>query len=119
MIVKPSLLLPNIVAQARPVLEFLQSLEGADQERPVPLSAEEASALAGTYVFGTGVSEQIDVDANLKIYASSKMYSYLPQLNWTRKGTMPRPLFHLEVSARFVPPALQRCASVLYKRMAS
>jgi hypothetical protein len=35
------------------------------------------------------------VDANLKIYQGGKMYTFAPQLNWTRKGTMPRPLFHL------------------------
>jgi hypothetical protein len=29
------------------------------------------------------------------MYANSKMYEYPPQLNWTRKGTMTRPLFHI------------------------
>lgn len=80
---------------AQPVFEFLQSLDHADQEQPVPLSVEESSALVGTYIFGIGVSQQVDVDADLKMYANSKMYAHPPQLNWTRKGTMPRPLFHL------------------------
>jgi len=30
----------------------------------------------------------------MKMYAG-KMYAYPPQLNWTRTGTMTRPLFHL------------------------
>lgn len=80
---------------ASPVLEFLQSLRDADMDPPVPLPDVEATALVGTYVFGLGVTQQIEVNADLKMYANSKMYSYPPQLNWTRKGTMPRPLFHL------------------------
>ncbi len=82
-------------AAARSVFEFLQSLDGVDQETPAPLSSEEASALVGTFVFGVGVADKVDIDADTKMYASSKMYSHPPQLNWTRKGTMPRPLFHL------------------------
>lgn len=37
---------------------------------------------------------QIDVNSDMKMYAG-KMYTYPPQLNWTRKGTMTRALFHL------------------------
>jgi hypothetical protein len=80
---------------ARPVLEYLQGLEGADSTAPVSLTESETAALVGTYVFGVGVTQQIEVDANLKMYLGGKMYTYAPQLNWTRKGTMPRPLFHL------------------------
>jgi len=80
---------------ARPVFDFLQSLPNSDSEAPVALSEEETKTLLGTYVFGSGASEQIMVDANLKMYAGSKMYTHSPQLNWTRKGTMGRPLFHL------------------------
>jgi hypothetical protein len=29
------------------------------------------------------------------MYANNKMYTHPPQLHWTRKGTMTRPLFHL------------------------
>ena len=79
---------------ARPVFEFLESLGGADSESPVPLKDKDASALVGTYVLGAGDTHQVDVNADTKMYAG-KMYTYPPQLNWTRKGTMTRPLFHL------------------------
>lgn len=81
-------------ATARPVLEFLQSLNDADQDDPAPLAPEESAALVGTYVFGVGVTQQVEINADMKMYTNSKMYSYPPQLNWTRKGTMTRPLFH-------------------------
>ena len=80
---------------ARPVFEFLQSLPDSDSEAPVALSESETKTLVGTYVFGGGTNEQIVVDADMKMYAGSKMYTYSPQINWTRKGTMGRPLFHL------------------------
>lgn len=80
---------------ARAVIEFLQGLDGADSEPPVPLSDPETSSLVGTYGFGVGVTQQVEVNADLKMYAGGKMYSYAPQMNWTRKGTMTRPLFHL------------------------
>lgn len=79
---------------AGPVLEFLQTLGDADSDSPVPLQDKDATALVGTYAFGAGDSHQIDVNADTRMYAS-KMYTYPPQLNWTRKGTMSRPLFHL------------------------
>lgn len=87
---------------ARPVFDFLKSLPDADTEPPVPLAAEETAALVGTYVFGVGVTEQVDLTADLKMYANNKMYTHPPQLNWTRKGTMTRPLFHLG-NRRFYP----------------
>jgi hypothetical protein len=76
---------------ARPVLEFLQSLGDADAEPPVPLSDSEIAALGGTYVFGLGTSQQIDVTVEQRQGVSS-MYS---PLTWTRKGTMGRPLVHV------------------------
>jgi len=79
---------------ARPVLEFLQSLKDADSGSPVPLKDTDANALIGTYQFGTDDTHQVEVNADMKMYAG-KMYTYPPQLNWTRKGTMTRPLFHL------------------------
>jgi hypothetical protein len=79
---------------ARPVFEFLESLGGADSESPAPLNERDATALVGAYVLAAGNTQQIDVNADVKIYAG-KMYTYPPQLNWTREGTMPRPLFHL------------------------
>lgn len=80
---------------ASPVFEFLQSLPDSDSEAPAALPENETSTLAGTYVFGVGISQQVVVDTDLRMYAGSKMYTHAPQLNWTRKGTMPRPLFHL------------------------
>jgi hypothetical protein len=76
---------------ARPVFEFLQSLGDADAEPPVPLSDSEIAALTGTYVFGFGASEQIDLTAERR---ESVPPIYSP-LTWTRKGMMGRPLVHL------------------------
>jgi hypothetical protein len=70
---------------ARPVFEFLQSLGDADADPPVPLSDSEIAALAGTYVFGFGVNQQIDLTAERRDST----------LTWTRKGMMGRPLVHL------------------------
>ena len=80
---------------AKPVFDYLQGLEGADSDAPTPLPAEDTADLVGTYGFGVGVTQQVEVNADLKMYAGSKMYTHAPQLNWTRKGTMTRPLFHL------------------------
>ena len=80
---------------AAAVLAYLQSLGDADSQRPAALSERERAALAGTYPFGAGASELIEVSSDVNAYAGSPMYTYPPQLNWTRKGTMGRPLFHL------------------------
>jgi len=81
---------------ARPVMEFLQRLDGADSEAPATLADAETAAFVGTYGFGMGVAQQIEVSlADKKMYPSNKMYTYAPQLHWTRTGTMTRPLFHL------------------------
>lgn len=69
--------------RARPVFEYLQALGGADAEPQVPLSDEEAAAYLGTYNFGIGASQQIDVTVERG------------QVIWTREGAMGRPLFHL------------------------
>lgn len=79
---------------ARPVFEFLESLGDADAEGPVPLQDKDAASLVGAYVADAGDSRQVDVNVDTAKYAG-KMYAYPPQLNWTVKGTMPRPLFHL------------------------
>ena len=76
---------------ARPVFEFLQSLSGAETEPPEPLSDSKATAIAGTYVFGVGASQQIEVSFDQR---QGLMSMYSP-LTWTRKGTMGRPLLHL------------------------
>lgn len=31
----------------------------------------------------------------MRPYLNNPMYTYAPQLNWTRRNTMARPLFHL------------------------
>jgi hypothetical protein len=82
-------------AAARPVYDFLQSLDSVDDPAPAPLTDAEASALAGTYAFGVTTSDQIDVDADMKTYRNGKAYAHPPQLNWTRRGSMARPLFHV------------------------
>jgi len=69
--------------RARPVFEYLLTLGGADAEPQAPLSEEEAAAYSGTYNFGIGASQQIEVTVERG------------QVIWTRKGTMGRPLFHL------------------------
>ena len=80
---------------ARPVFDFLRSFGDADAGAPVSLAEGDIAALVGAYVFGVGVTQQVDLTADLKMYANNKMYTHPPQLNWTRKGTMTRPLFHL------------------------
>lgn len=80
---------------AKSTFQFLQSLGDADTDPPVSLSEAEAVSLVGTYVFGQGATQQVEVNADLKMYANSKMYTHAPQLNWTRTGTMTRSLFYL------------------------
>ena len=65
------------------------------KEAPVALSEAELTAIAGTYVFGSEATQQIEVNTDMHVYANSPMYTHAPQLNWTRKGTMGRPLFHV------------------------
>ena len=76
---------------ARPMFEFLQFLGDADAEPPEPLTESENAAMVGTYIFGVGVAQQIDVTSERR---QGMMSMYSP-LTWTRKGTMARPLFHL------------------------
>lgn len=79
---------------ASAVLEYLESLGDADQTTPVALPEADAKALVGTYVFGIGVTQQVEITADPKAYGT-RMYSAAPPLTWTRKGTIGRPLFHL------------------------
>ncbi len=81
-------------AVAKPVLEFLQSLGDADLEAAVPLPEAEGAALTGTYTFGRSIAQQIEVNADMRMYGGPA-YTHPPQLNWTRKGTQTRGLFHL------------------------
>jgi hypothetical protein len=76
-------------AGARNVYDYLQSLGDADADPEVPLSDEEKTKLLGSYSFGIGVTQQIDVsmEHNQRLKTD--------QFTWTRKGTMGRPLYHL------------------------
>jgi hypothetical protein len=68
---------------ARQVLEYLQTLGDADAEPPAPLGEAEMNALKGTYTFGMGTNQVIEVTVERG------------QVTWTRRGMMARPLFHL------------------------
>jgi hypothetical protein len=68
---------------ARPAYEYLKALGGADAEPQVALSEDDAAAVRGTYVFGVGANQQIEVTVDRG------------QVTWTRKGAVGRPLFHL------------------------
>lgn len=76
-------------AGAKNVYDFLQSLGGADEEPEAPISDEEKTKLLGTYTFGIGVTQQIEV--TLQHNQGMKT----DQFTWTRKGSMGRPLYYL------------------------
>jgi hypothetical protein len=84
--------------QAGLVFEFLKSLGDADAEPPAPLSDREITMLTGTYVFGYGENQRIEVTEDHKAVAA--IYR---AITWTRKGMMGRPLVH--VSDRAFYPA--------------
>jgi len=71
-------------AGAKAVVEYLQTVDGAD-ERPAvqPLTEEEAAALAGTYTFGRTPADQLVVTVTKA------------QLQIARPGQYARGLFHL------------------------
>lgn len=81
--------------QSEAVLQYLHSLKDADSARPIELTDEERTSLCGTYRFGAGPSQLVEVIDDVRSYQNSPMYTYPPQLNWTRQGTMGRPLFHV------------------------
>jgi hypothetical protein len=68
---------------ARPTFDFLQSLGDADAEASAPLSENDAETVKGTYTFGTGMNQRIEVTVEHG------------QATWTRGAMMGRPLFHL------------------------
>jgi hypothetical protein len=68
---------------ARPTLDFLQSLGDAGAEPSFSLSESDAERVKGTYIFGTGMNQRIDVSVEHG------------QATWTRAAMMGRPLFHL------------------------
>ena len=70
-------------AGAAPVYEYLKSFGLPEQAASAPMSDDEAAALAGTYVFGVGPADKIEVTA-----AKGR-------LTFTRPGTFGRGLMHL------------------------
>lgn len=70
-------------AEAESVLRYLEDLGDAGVTPAVPLSGEDLAALAGTYVFGDGPAQRIEVTVSGT------------QLLFTRTGMMGRPLYHL------------------------
>jgi hypothetical protein len=74
---------------ARNVYDFLQSLGDADGEPEVPLADEERTKLMGIYVFGIGVTQQIEVSMQQTQGMKTGVFT------WTRKGSIGRPLYHL------------------------
>jgi hypothetical protein len=81
--------------QSEAILQYLYSLRDADSPRPIELTDEERTSIYGTYRFGAGTSQLVEVIDNVRPYQNSPMYTYPPQLNWTRQGTTGRPLFHV------------------------
>jgi len=76
-------------AGARNVYDFLESLGDADGEPEVPLADEERTKLLGTYMFGIGVTQQIEVSTQQSQGMKTGVFT------WTRKGSIGRPLYHL------------------------
>ena len=70
-------------AAAKDVYQYLESLGDAGSPAAAPLSDDELSALAGTYSFGGGATERIEITATKG------------QLLFTRVGATSRPLTHL------------------------
>ncbi len=79
---------------ARPVFDLLKSLEDSEMPASAALADAETAGLLGTYIFGMGVTQQVEITADPKMYGT-KAYPAPPPLTWTRKGSVGRPLFHL------------------------
>jgi hypothetical protein len=69
--------------RAKPVLEYLTTLGDANERPAKPLTEDEMKALAGTYVFGPGADEKIEI----AIVRNN--------LAFTRTGKTQRGLLHL------------------------
>lgn len=76
-------------AGARNVYDFLQSLGDADAEPEVPITDEEKTKLLGTYTFGIGVTQQVEVLMQQSQGMKTGVFT------WMRKGSMGRPIYHL------------------------
>ena len=70
-------------APAEPVLRYLESLGDAGTPTPAPISAEQTAALAGTYTFGAGPRDTVEISVTRG------------QLMFTRKGATSRGLVHV------------------------
>jgi hypothetical protein len=99
--------------QSEKVLEYLTSLKDADGAKPVPLTEEEKASICGSYRLGTAPSQLVDVTSDMLSYQNNPMYTYAPQLNWTRHGTVGRPLFH--VGNKVFYPAGAPSVEILFK----
>lgn len=76
------------------IANYLASIGDADLIKPVPLSKEDEAVLCGDYHVDDDPSVVLTISNDMEMYAKTPMYTYSPQLNFTRKGTMARPLFH-------------------------
>ncbi len=76
---------------ARFVFEFLKLLGDADAQPSLPLGDREIAILAGTYRFGYGESQRIEVTVE-EHQGVASIYS---PLTWTRRGMMGRPLVYV------------------------
>jgi hypothetical protein len=70
-------------AAAEPVLRYLESLGDAGTPAAAPISAEDLAGLAGTYKFGAGARDTVEISLNKT------------QLMFTRPGAMGRGLVHV------------------------
>jgi hypothetical protein len=70
-------------AASAPVFQYLESLGDAGGPIATPMPDEDKAALAGTYVFGSGANDRIDITFDKG------------QLLFQRKGTTARGLFHI------------------------
>lgn len=68
---------------ARTVFEYLESLGDAGSDPVVPLTDGDVQRITGTYFFGVGANQQIEVTFDRN------------QLTWTRQGNTGRPLIHV------------------------
>jgi hypothetical protein len=71
-------------AAAEPVLKYLESLGDAGSPKAAQLTDEDLKALAGTYTFGSGAADKIEITATKN-----------GQLMFLRPGTVARGLVHL------------------------
>jgi len=69
--------------RALPVLQYLESIGDAGAPPLAPITADDMALLTGTYVYGSGPTERIEITVDRN------------QLYFTRKGTMARGLLHL------------------------